>query len=217
MVYSTSKGRYRMPRDKSATHERLQPIVRHEFLEFGFEKASLKHIASQAGITAAGLYRHYPNKEEMFASLVEDTVRQFLEFWDMKAEQALHIPDEDDFLHNFAVFRNQANRELVEFMYNHYEDLKLVIMKSRGTRFEHFEDELINREYNAIIRLLSVLDEKGIPHNTPTDKEVHILSTTFIIGLTEAIKHDYTKEDALEHLDFVTRFLVPGFREILGF
>ena len=206
-----------MPRDKSATHERLIPIIRREFTEFGYDKASLQHIAKQAGITAAGLYRHFTNKEEMFASLVEDTVKEFLDFWDIKIEEAIKIVDHEDFLEDFTEYRTKTNKELVDLVYNNYDDLKLLIMKSHGTRFEHFEDQLIDKEYEAITKVLDAIEKRGIPHNRLTRNEVHILSTTFIITLTEAIKHDYTKEDALEHLDFVSRFLVPGFREVLGF
>ena len=206
-----------MPRDKSATHEKLIPIIRREFTQFGYEKASLQHIASQAGITAAGLYRHYSSKEEMFASLVEDTVDRFLDFWDQKIDQALQIVEHENFIDEFSGYRANSRRELIDLIYNDYDNLKLLFLKSHGTRFESFEDQLIDREYKAITMLLESLDRHGIPHNDITENKVHILSTTFIITLSEAIKHDYTKKEACEHLDFVSRFLVPGFREVLGF
>lgn len=206
-----------MPRDKSATHEKLIPIIRREFTEFGFEKASLQHIASQAGMTAAGLYRHYINKEEMFASLVEDTVNECLAFWDQKIAEALEIAEHENFIDEFTEYRASTSRELLDILYSNYDNLKLVFMKSHGTRFASFEDQLIDKEYKAITMLLESLDRHGVPHNKLTESEVHILSTTFIITLTEAIKHDYTKEEAYQHIDFVSRFLVPGFREILSF
>lgn len=206
-----------MPRDKSATHAKLIPIIRNEFIEFGYEKASLQHIASQAGITAAGLYRHYENKEEMFASLVDETVTAFLQFWDDALAGALALSKEPDFEGDFMDYRNKINNSLVDFMYNHYEDLKLALMKSRGTRYEHLEAELIKKEDDAIRIMLELFERKHIPHNKLTANEIHILSTTFIIGLTEAVKHDYSKEEVQQHLLFVARFLIPGFREIIGF
>ena len=44
-----------MPKDKTETHERILPVARKIFLEKGFEKASMRDIASEAGLTAAGL------------------------------------------------------------------------------------------------------------------------------------------------------------------
>lgn len=60
-----------VPKDKSASHARIVPAARKEFLEKGFEKASMRSIAQAAGITSAGLYRHFADKEAMFAALVE--------------------------------------------------------------------------------------------------------------------------------------------------
>ena len=54
-----------MPRDKTASHIQVMEAVRAEFLEKGFEKASVRSIAARAGMSAAGLYRHYKNKEDM--------------------------------------------------------------------------------------------------------------------------------------------------------
>ena len=47
-----------MPKDKTETHERIIPAAMKIFLEKGFEKATMREIAEEAGITAAGLYRH---------------------------------------------------------------------------------------------------------------------------------------------------------------
>ena len=42
-----------MPRDKTDTHNKLLPCIKQEFLEHGYEKASMQNIARRAGITAA--------------------------------------------------------------------------------------------------------------------------------------------------------------------
>ncbi len=54
-----------MPRDKTATYERIIRCVKEEFLTFGYEKASLNRVSSKVGITTAGLYKHFKNKEEL--------------------------------------------------------------------------------------------------------------------------------------------------------
>ena len=47
-----------MPRDKTASHIRLMAAARQEFLEYGFEKASMRSIGERCSLTAAGIYRH---------------------------------------------------------------------------------------------------------------------------------------------------------------
>lgn len=55
-----------MPRDKAETLERILPAARRVFLEKGFEKATMREIADEAGLTAAGLYRHLSTKKPCF-------------------------------------------------------------------------------------------------------------------------------------------------------
>ncbi len=42
-----------MPRDKSANHIKLMAAARAEFLEFGFEKASMRSIGERCGMTSS--------------------------------------------------------------------------------------------------------------------------------------------------------------------
>ncbi|MCR4820215.1 MAG: TetR/AcrR family transcriptional regulator, partial [Elusimicrobiales bacterium] len=66
-----------MPKDKTESHRRIIPAAMQEFLEKGFKNASTRAIASRAGITSGGLYRHFKDKEDMFASLVEPALKDF--------------------------------------------------------------------------------------------------------------------------------------------
>ena len=43
-------------------------------MEKGFEGASIRSIGARAGMTSAGLYRHYPDKEAMFSAIVDPLI-----------------------------------------------------------------------------------------------------------------------------------------------
>lgn len=49
--------------------------AQREFLDKGYEKASLRSIAQNAGVTTGALYVRFPNKSALFAALVEARVR----------------------------------------------------------------------------------------------------------------------------------------------
>ncbi len=55
-----------MPRDKSVSHIKIMAAAKTEFMEMGFEKASMRSIADRCGMTAAGIYRHCIDKEDLF-------------------------------------------------------------------------------------------------------------------------------------------------------
>ena len=92
-----------MPRDKTNTHNRLLLFIREEFLEHGYAKASLKNIAEKVGITSAGIYRHFPNKEAMFTAMVEPTTSEFLKMCDVSMEETYFHLLEKDFLKDFSI------------------------------------------------------------------------------------------------------------------
>ena len=43
-----------MPRDKTETYQKIIPAAKAEFLKKGFEQASLRNIAAEAGMSACG-------------------------------------------------------------------------------------------------------------------------------------------------------------------
>lgn len=43
----------------------------------GYETLSMRDVAAQVGITAAAIYRHFPNKDALVDFVVNDTLREF--------------------------------------------------------------------------------------------------------------------------------------------
>lgn len=60
------------------SEEKLNEILEagsKEFAEKGFEKASMKNIAGNAGISVGVLYKYYNNKDDFFSACLEDSLR----------------------------------------------------------------------------------------------------------------------------------------------
>ena len=60
------------------TEEKLKEILiegSKEFAEKGFERASMKNIASNAGISVGVLYKYYENKDDFFDACLEDSLK----------------------------------------------------------------------------------------------------------------------------------------------
>ena len=86
-----------MPRDKTASHEKIVDAAMREFQEKGYEQASMKAVADAVGMTSAALYRHFENKQDMFAALVQPALDE-LESWKEK-----HIASSYDLLKQKAI------------------------------------------------------------------------------------------------------------------
>lgn len=199
-----------MPKDKSATSARILACMREEFLAYGYEKASLNRIAKKFGITTAGLYKHYHGKEDMFGALVKDTIDAL----DTLNADGMGQLAEDPSAYD--PFREEWSRALVDFIFDHYDGAKLLICRSHGSRFESFEEDLIQRETKSNQQFAELLTRCGNPVKPLTDMQWHLLSTQYIHLVFEIVRHDLTREEAYQHMAFVRALLYPGWKEILG-
>ena len=199
-----------MPKDKTATHEKLVPIVKQEFLEYGYEKASVNHIAELAGMSAAGLYRHYKDKEDMFASLVDETLTEYDRL--CRAWQSGTVQRYED----YDPFGMEWTGELLDFVYSHFDGLKLLICCSAGSRYEAFEEQLIMKEEVSSKEFAASRQKAGGNPIPMTDEQWHLVATLYVRALTEIIRHDMPREKAEEHINFIKKFLYPGMKKLYG-
>ena len=198
-----------MPRDKTATNTKIIQYMREEFLMYGYEQASLNRVSAKVGITTAGLYKHFKGKEDMFYYLVKDTLAAFEKVTDSSGSQMESDENYNPFDDDWAIF-------WVDFIYEHYDGIKLLICCSEGSVYEGFEDKLIAYEETADKRYAEILTASGKNPRKITDRQWHILATAYVHLIFEIVRHDMTKEEALQHMRFVSTLLYPGWKEIFG-
>ena len=85
-----------MPKSKTETYERILPAAREEFLEKGFEQASMRSIAGKVGMSAAGLYRHFADKEALFTALVEPALTAVEEWYQLHKDFDYEMLERND-------------------------------------------------------------------------------------------------------------------------
>ena len=66
-----------MQNKKQTTQEKILYAAKAEFLEKGFQTASLRTIVKEAGVTTGALYGYYGSKEAIFDELVEECYTHF--------------------------------------------------------------------------------------------------------------------------------------------
>lgn len=118
-----------MPRDKTANHIRLMAAARQEFLEYGYEKASMRSIGERCGMTAAGLYRHCRDKEDLFDQLVMPCVQRIEEWLTAHIARYVDAVQSD---HQVS-WRDSEIDMMREIIYPNMEDYHLLLAKSQGT------------------------------------------------------------------------------------
>ncbi len=203
-----------MPRDKSSNHEKIISAAFSEFLEYGFRDASMRRIAGACGMSASGLYKHFPSKEEMFAALVDPVIEGF---------ESLYREIEGDYMEELghaqadALWDEQSETvRAMTYIYAHYDEFRLIICRSRGTRYESFPHDVAMLSEEATMRYIKELKKNGYPVKTVDPKELHLLVTASVEAVFQAVLHDFSEKEALHYASTLEKFYSPAWKALFG-
>ena len=202
-----------MPRDKTANHIKLMDAARREFLEQSFEKASMRSIGARCGLTAAGIYRHCRNKEDLFNQLVSPSVKRVNEWLTNHIARYTAAAHDEEKL----IWRDSEVDMMREIIYPNMEDYYLLLVKSRGTKYENYLHDLTQQHQQELLNYFPMLRAQGHDVWEIDSRELHLLMTAYTTALFEPVIHNYSQEEALRCLETVEAFFLPGWKKLLGF
>ena len=204
-----------MARDKSAHHEKIIAAARDEFINYGFADASMRRIAAAAGMSAAGLYKHFSGKEEMFAALVEPACQGLMNMYrqeETEERMALHGGSLND-----KWEQGGEARLAMTYIYDHLDAFRLLICKSGGTRYESFLHDLAVEEEKTTMVMMDILKQNGAKINEVSPEEFHLLVTTSISAIFQAVEHGFSREEALHYADTLDNFFTGSWQILFGY
>ncbi len=203
-----------MPRDKTLSHEKVKKAIKEEFLEKGFEEASIRSIGARAGMTSAGLYRHYADKEAMFNAMVEPLIES-LKNWTARHTDNKYklvdggVPDEELFGETFVDM-------IKEIILPRRDEFILLMSRSGGTKYENFIHDYVEGNQKEFMEAIRYLKEKGYPAAELSEEELHMLLSAYLTACFEPIIHDYDDVMVEKYLNTVQDFFMPGWLKIMG-
>jgi AcrR family transcriptional regulator len=202
-----------MPRDKTANHIKIMAAAKAEFMEVGFDRASMRSIADRCGMTAAGIYRHCRDKEDLFDQIVSPAVERINEWIDAHVARYLDAVNQDE-----RMQWGDSEIDMVrEVVYPNMEEYHLLLAKSQGSKHENFLHDLTQRHQNQLLSYMSMLKAQGYTVWNIEPEELHLLLSAYITAMFEPVVHNYTMEDALRYLNTVEAFFLPGWKQLMGF
>ena len=80
-----------MSRDFQQTHENLLFCAQKHFLEYGFERASIREICKDAHVTNGAFYNHFDDKEALFGALVESVVQEVKAIYEASVNEHMEL------------------------------------------------------------------------------------------------------------------------------
>lgn len=197
-----------MKNDKE-TKVKLLASAKQEFMEKGYMQASLRTICKEAGVTTGALYFFFRDKEDLFASLVEEPLNKLYEIMNHHYEEEItqakgDITSKEDFTDDL-----ESAKQVIHYMYQHYDECRLILLKSQGSRFEYSIDkfvEITEKHYLVISNKISELTKREKVDDYIIHWMAHMLIDVFVHMLT----HVESEEAALQHMESIIKYLISG-------
>ncbi len=186
--------------------------AREEFLKKGFEKASMRSIADRCEMTAAGIYRHCTDKEDLFCQLVSPAENNLMEW----GRAHMHRYEEPVKKSRKMIWQDSFIDMMREVVYPNMEDYHLLIAKSKGSRYENYLHDMTEMAQDKFLSYLDGLRKAGISAPEMTKQQLHILLTAYLTALFEPVVHNYPYREACEALSTLEKFFLPGWKKMMG-
>ena len=181
---------------------RIFESARKEFLENGFEKASLKAICEGAGVTTGALYKRYKGKEDLFCAVVEQTVADLYEVAHSRGDKDPAAMSDQELIKAW----DMDGADMMwwfRFLYDRRDDFYLLLACSQGTRYANFPHDWVELLTKATSAYLAEAQRRGLCRNDVEPAELHILLSAFWTTIYEPFIHHFTWEQIDAHCRIV--------------
>ena len=204
-----------MEEKSNVTLEKIQEAAMAEFLDKGFQGASLRQIVKNAGVTTGAFYGYFSSKEALFASIVEPHAAALMGRF-MEAQTSFSELPEQEQPEHMGLESSQCVHWMLDYICDHREPMKLLLCKAEGTSYEHFVHNMVEAEVEYTLRYMDVLRRLGREVPELSQSLCHIIASGMFNGLFEIVVHDMPKEQALRDVEQFRTFYTGGWLKLMG-
>lgn len=204
-----------MEEKSNGTLEKIHEAAMAEFLDKGFQGASLRQIVKNAGVTTGAFYGYFSSKEALFASIVEPHAAALMGRF-MEAQTCFSELPEQEQPEHMGLESSQCVNWMVDYICDHREPVKLLLCKAEGTSYEHFVHNMVEVEVEYTLRYMDVLRRLGREVPELSQSLCHIIASGMFNGLFEIVVHDMPKEQALRDVEQFRTFYTGGWLKLMG-
>ena len=204
-----------MAKQIEGVSERILRCAKAEFLDKGYTDASLRNIAAAAETSTNSIYVRFKDKEGLFSAIVEPALSVMLERF-LKIQEDFCRMDGAAQSKHMAEYADGGTLELVNYMYDHLDEFRLLLDASYGTRFHNFVDELVRIEVEYTYRYMEATGFSAHLSDTVTEKLLHIVTTSRFESIFEVIRHGMSREEAAKYIDLLSHYHRTGFFAVFG-
>ena len=195
--------------------DRLLECAMAEFMEMGYQEASLRVIAAKAETTTGSIYTRFKDKEGLFHALVDTTIDELIQ-WMREGNDAFADKPAGEQRETVFTYKPEMWEQLVDFIYAHWDAFRLLARCTDIGCYEDMLNRMIDIEATYTRRFLLATGNDALECGRLTPMLLHMLSNAYYSGLFEIVRHDMAKDDAMSYVSQLRRFFTRGWADLLG-
>ncbi|WP_122643281.1 TetR/AcrR family transcriptional regulator [Luxibacter massiliensis] len=204
-----------MAKQIEGVYEAVLERAKKEFLEKGYKDASMRVIAQEAGTSTGSIYTRFGDKEGLFQAVVEPAAVELKNIF-LKVQEDFHSFDEDVQKSEMGQYTSQHQMEMLDYIYDHFEEFRILLDSAEGTRFSCFLDELVDIEVEYTYKYMEVIGCESVKSGLVTEEFIHMVVTAYFNGMFEVVRHNMRKEEAVKYVRLLNRYHMQGFSTVFN-
>ena len=199
-----------MAKQIEGVYESVLACAKKEFLEKGYKDASLRVIAQAAGTSTGSIYTRFKDKAGLFDAIVGPAADQLKDMF-VEIQENFHSLDDSTQEAEMGEYTSRHQMEMLEYIYDHFDEFRLLLDCSDGTRFSSFVDELVDIEVEYTYKYMEVINCESVKSGVVTEDFIHIIVTAYFNGMFEVVRHNMSRDDARKYIRLLNRYHMQGF------
>lgn len=199
-----------MAKQIEGVYERILDCAKKEFLEKGFISASLRVIAANANTSTNSIYVRFKDKEGLFEAIVSPALDGMMDMF-CKSQETFHSFDAETQKAQVNNYSFNAMDRILDYIYEHFDEFRLLLDASYGTRFHNFIDTLVRLEVEYTYKYMEAVGCVGVKAGEITEDFIHIVTTSYFEGVFEVVRHGMDRNTAGEYLRLLEEYHAAGF------
>ena len=204
-----------MAKQIEGVYEAVLECAEKEFLEKGYKDASLRTIAQEAGTSTSSIYTRFGDKEGLFRAIVEPVAEEMRRMF-LEIQENFRQLDDNVQQSEMGRYTSLHQMELLDYIYDHFDEFRLLLDGAEGTQFACFLDELVDIEVEYTYKYMEIIGCESVKSGLVTEDFIHIIVTAYFNGMFEVVRHNMSKADAVKYVKLLNRYHMQGFYTVFN-
>ena len=194
--------------------EAILSHAKKEFLEKGYESASLRTIAANAGVSTSAIYTRFGNKEGLYRALVSPAAEKLLSYMQTYLSDFRQLAPETQ-VRERTDYSDRGCQGFLDILYDNFDDFKLMVTSSTNDLYRSYLEKIAQLDEACTVAFLKVSHNPAYEGGRLSEGLIHMVSSGFYAGLFELAVQNISREEGEKYIRELVLFYQSGWDSYL--